>query len=437
MSISKKRSGRVKRSIDHSITAYMMIQFCFRSALFSGLFTAFMCALCFLPSLIQAQWSFSGNLQNKSINSLLCHGDTVYSATGGAGFFYSSDNGADWHQENSGLGQNLNANEITLSNGNLFLSTVSGGVFMAVPPGGNWVSTGPGITQSNVPALISDSSAVYAGCILAGVFRSTNLGQTWTRFALGEGDLLYSLHKNEQGFFIGLAGGGYRSTNNGVNWSSISSGLLNANVHSLDSKSGLLFAGTNIGFFRSGDIGSSWIEASHGLPSLWINEIKVINGAVLAATRNNGVYVSLNNGNNWTAINSGMADTNILTISYNSSYVFAGSAQGNVWKIPIQSVPVSVTAGSEMIVPETPELSVYPNPFNPSANIRFILPAEGFVTLTLYDMQGKEKKTFLNEYRSSGIHEVQFNSKELAAGVYFCKLTHNSNSYTQRIVLVK
>ncbi|MBX7043626.1 MAG: T9SS type A sorting domain-containing protein [Ignavibacteria bacterium] len=415
----------------------MIFQFCFRSASFSGLFTAFMCALCFLPSLIHAQWSFSGNLQNSSINSLLCRGDTVYSATGGAGFFYSSDNGADWLQENSGLGQNLNANAITLSNGKLFLSTVSQAVFMSDPPGGNWLSTGPGITQNNVPALISDSSAVYAGCILAGVFRTTNLGQTWTRFALGEGDLLYSLHKNEQGFFIGLAGGGYRSTNNGVNWSSISSGLLNANVHSLDSKTGLLFAGTNIGFFRSSDVGSSWIESSQGLPSLWINEIEVINGAVLAATRNNGVYISLNNGNNWTAINSGMADTNILSISHNATYVFAGSAQGNVWKIPVQTIPVSVNSGSELMHPKNPELTVYPNPFNPSANIRFNLPEGGSVLLTLYDIQGKEIETLLNEYRREGIHEVKLGSGELAAGVYFCKLKYNSTIITQRIVLTK
>ena len=415
----------------------MNFRICFFPVVRRRLIAFLMFSISVLPSLIQAQWSFSGNLENRSINFLLAKRDTVYAATGGAGFFYTTNNGVNWYQENSGLGQNLNTSSIALSKGNMFLSTVSGGVFMAVPPGGNWVSTGPGITQSNVPALLGDSSAVYAGCILAGVFRTTNLGQSWTRFALGEGDLLYSLHKNEQGFFIGLAGGGYRSTNNGVNWSSISSGLLNANVHSLDSKSGLLFAGTNIGFFRSSDTGSSWTKTSQGLPSLWINEIKVVNGAVLAATRNDGVYISLNNGNNWTAINSGMADTNILTISYNSSFVFAGSAQGNVWKIPIQSVPVSVTAGSEMIVPETPEMSVYPNPFNPSANIRFILPSGGLVTLTLYDMQGKEKKTLLNEYRSAGVHEVKFFSGELAAGVYFCKLEYNSNIYTRRIVLVK
>jgi hypothetical protein len=415
----------------------MNFRICFIPAFRRGLTAFLMFSIFVLPSLIQAQWNFSGNLENRSINFLLATGDTVYAATGGAGFFYTTNNGVNWYQENSGLGQNLNTGSIALSNGNLFLSTVSGGVFMAVPPGGNWVSTGPGITQSNVPALISDSSAVYAGCILAGVFRSTNLGQTWTRFALGEGDLLYSLHKNDQGFFIGLAGGGYRSTNNGVNWSSISSGLLNANVHSLDSKSGLLFAGTNIGFFRSADIGSSWIESSQGLSSLWINEIEVINGAVLAATRNNGIYISLNNGNNWTAINAGMGDTNILSISHNATYVFAGSAQGNVWKIPVQSIPVTVNSGIELIHPKNPELTVYPNPFNPSANFRFKLPEGGLVTLTLFNMQGKEMKTLLNEYRSSGIHVVQFISGELAAGVYFCKLKHNSNDYTQRIVLVK
>lgn len=415
----------------------MKFQFCFRSGISGSVFASFVLALCILPSIVQAQWNFSGNIGDANINSLLSPRDTVYAASGGAGFFYSADNGVSWQQENSGLGQNLGANAITLSNGKLFLSTVSGGVFMSVTPGGNWISTGPGITQSNVPALISDSSAVYAGCILAGVFRSTDLGQSWSRFALGEGDLLYSLHKNDQAFFIGLAGGGYRSTNNGANWSSISSGLLNANVFSLDSKPGHLFAGTDRGFFRSSDLGASWTESSQGLPAPWINEIKVINGAVLAATRNDGIYISLNNGNTWTAMNSGMADTNILSISYNSSYVFAGSAQGNVWKIPVQSIPVSVNEGSEPIQPESPELSVYPNPFNPSANIRFILPESGPVKLTLYDIRGKEQRTLVSEYRSAGTHEVQFSSEGLAAGVYFCTLKHNSITLSRRMVLAK
>jgi photosystem II stability/assembly factor-like uncharacterized protein len=65
----------------------------------------------------------------------------------------------------------------------------------------------------------------------------------------------------------------------------------------------------------------------------------------------------------------------------------------------------------------------YPNPFNPTTSIDFMLPADGFVTMKVYDILGREVATILNrEMMDEGEHTVDFAANELASGVYFYRL---------------
>ena len=386
---------------------------------------------------VAGQWTNTANLQNSFINSVLAEDDTVYAATGGNGFFYSPDNGIQWNQSNSGLGQNLSTTSLARSGGYLFVSTISERVFRAVPPGNNWSNTGSGISQTSVVELLSDSGVVYAGCSLAGVFKTTNNGLNWSRFALGEGDVLYSLHKNESGFFIGLAGGGFRSTNSGVNWSPFGNGLLNCNMHSIESKPGLLFTGSDLGFFYSTNTGSSWQQSNSGLPHPWINDLIVVNGVLVAALRNSGIFYSLNNGLQWLSFNGGVTDTNITCLTFSDEFIYAGSNRGNIFRAPVNSLPVGV----ENLQSEQPQSFMlhqnYPNPFNPSTLIRFTLSRSSFVTLEIYDAQGSKITELLKGIQYAGSYEIPFSGSNLAGGVYFCRLTVGDHSQSIKLVLLK
>ncbi len=80
----------------------------------------------------------------------------------------------------------------------------------------------------------------------------------------------------------------------------------------------------------------------------------------------------------------------------------------------------------------------YPNPFNPSTNIKFDMTKNGFVTLKIYDVSGKEISTLINnEYISVGTNEINFNAANLASGIYFYTLTAGTFTDTKRMVLVK
>jgi hypothetical protein len=79
----------------------------------------------------------------------------------------------------------------------------------------------------------------------------------------------------------------------------------------------------------------------------------------------------------------------------------------------------------------------YPNPFNPSTSIRFDLPKQGFVSLKVFDISGREVAELVKEELSAGVYEYNFDGSELGSGVYFYKLTTNNFSETKRMVLVK
>jgi hypothetical protein len=64
----------------------------------------------------------------------------------------------------------------------------------------------------------------------------------------------------------------------------------------------------------------------------------------------------------------------------------------------------------------------FPNPFNPSAMIRFRLPEAAQVTITLHDVLGREvAHAFTGELQSGG-HTLPVDGHALAGGVYFCRI---------------
>jgi hypothetical protein len=84
----------------------------------------------------------------------------------------------------------------------------------------------------------------------------------------------------------------------------------------------------------------------------------------------------------------------------------------------------------------------YPNPFNPSTKISYSIPELSFVTLKVYDVLGNEIATLVNEEKTSGIYEVEFNShsgtvRNLPSGIYFYTLTTGSFTQTKKMILLK
>lgn len=105
---------------------------------------------------------------------------------------------------------------------------------------------------------------------------------------------------------------------------------------------------------------------------------------------------------------------------------------------------LQATGTSEEIAsPETHSLiTVFPNPFNAETQIQFELPTEGFVSLSIYDGQGREVRSLIASELDPGIHQTVWNSRdnagaELPSGVYIARLAHQQGQASQKVLLVK
>ena len=79
----------------------------------------------------------------------------------------------------------------------------------------------------------------------------------------------------------------------------------------------------------------------------------------------------------------------------------------------------------------------YPNPFNPSTTISFSIPAQGDVSLKIYDVLGKEVVTLVDEMKSAGSYQITFDATQLASGMYFYRLDTKNFSEVKKMILLK
>lgn len=79
----------------------------------------------------------------------------------------------------------------------------------------------------------------------------------------------------------------------------------------------------------------------------------------------------------------------------------------------------------------------YPNPFNPSTKIKYTIPKTSLVTLTIYDLLGKEIETLVKEEKSPGYYETTFNGSNLSSGVYFYRISAGEYIQTKKFILLK
>jgi len=99
--------------------------------------------------------------------------------------------------------------------------------------------------------------------------------------------------------------------------------------------------------------------------------------------------------------------------------------------------PVAVEEEETTVPKEYTLYQNYPNPFNPATNIKFNLPKESKVRLTIYDAIGKEITVLVDGKLSAGSHTVTWNASNLASGVYFCRIEADNFKMTNKMLFMK
>lgn len=121
-------------------------------------------------------------------------------------------------------------------------------------------------------------------------------------------------------------------------------------------------------------------------------------------------------------------DESVLSDFVNTTAVGTGEDEGGD----------NVLASNDEIIPKEYSLKQnFPNPFNPTTNIRYDIPSDNFVTIKIYDILGKEVMNLVNKFKQAGRYIISFNANNLPSGIYFYKIKAGSFEQVRKMVMVR
>lgn len=158
---------------------------------------------------------------------------------------------------------------------------------------------------------------------------------------------------------------------------------------------GVIWVGTEIGIFASHN-GGSWFQMDNGLPAVAVWRMKIVDDQVVLATHGRGI---------WTldlvqAVTVEEAETDLP-----SAYILDQN---------------------------------YPNPFNAMTTIRFSVPEQSNVKLTVYDVAGRRVATLTDREYATGVHQINWDAGRQPSGMYFYRMeVAGQIVQTQTMTLIK
>ncbi len=186
--------------------------------------------------------------------------------------------------------------------------------------------------------------------------------------------------------------------------------------------------------------GTSWEQLGGKLPTnfIYVNFISGTNIAVCGGIGNASIaIVDLDKQLITVYSDSTKKNDDVFYVNFptvNSGYMCAG----DTYILSASFLPVTSINEQESSLKKQFLLSQnYPNPFNPTTTINYTVPKVSFVTIKVYDALGRELNTLVNEEKSAGNYNVEFNASKLASGIYFYRMQAGNFVGTKKLILLK
>jgi photosystem II stability/assembly factor-like uncharacterized protein len=407
-----------------------------------------------------AVWQPSNGIPNNVIvfcavskGSVMIAGTSSGNFTTGA-LYRSTDNGSNWAIVNTNVTNLSGIFSLTVKDNFIFAGTYEDGLLKSTDDGLTW-------TQDNVSGSqfagvfrlgVSGSTLVTYLNVNANYYLTTNNGQNWSTYTIPAAPNITSFYTDGPVIYAASQKGLFSSTNNGFNWTQGVNNGLPANpdgtkrliaITSLNNK---LFVSTNqpVNSVYASTDGNNWTQTNMALSTFsFVSSMEVSGSKIFAGIRavNNspdyGVAMTTNEGASWMPVNAGMpAGASVFDILIKDNKVYACTYLHGVLSSDIETL-TSIGSG-QLPEPEGYSLSQnYPNPFNPVTNFEFRVADFGFVSLKVYNLQGKEIQTLVSKNLNRGTYNISFDGSGLESGIYFYKLEAGDFSETRKMVIVK
>jgi photosystem II stability/assembly factor-like uncharacterized protein len=244
------------------------------------------------------------------------------------------------------------------------------------------------------------------------------------------------------GYATGESGIIMKTTDGGSNWTEqVIPSFHFRNIFFIDNLTGWV-TGYYLGVphytavFNTTDGGINWNETSFGtdesISGIYFTDN--MKGWAVGGSNSEGIiYYTSDGGSNWELQNIPLVNSLYRVYFFNE---YCGWAVGHLGTI----------IATDNAVPVTPELSTpveyslkqnYPNPFNPATTIKYSIPSDGIVKLSVFNAIGEVVSTLVNEFKSAGNYEIDIDAGGLSSGIYFYRMQAGNFVETKKMVLMK
>jgi photosystem II stability/assembly factor-like uncharacterized protein len=211
---------------------------------------------------------------------------------------------------------------------NIFAVGGSSDVYKSTEKGSSWSSVGT--RPCGTPDSVVNTPIITVGNMLFcvtygnGVYRSIDYGVTWVQVNTGLLNLFtWCLAYSNSFLYVGTENNIYISSDNGANWTAISSWIYPQNIcHSLFVDGNNLYVGTDAGIYVTSNNGASWTTINTGLAPTDIRSIVKCNDILFCVDFANGIYKF--DGASWTSCNTGLLDLRMTFLYSHDNQLFSG-----------------------------------------------------------------------------------------------------------------
>jgi len=275
-------------------------------------------------------WKIScGGLKYYQVSSLASKGDTLFAGTSN-GLFISYDDGNNWIE--GGYQENY-VYYLFMHNNRLFLWTFDQ-MYYSDDLGQTFNYS---CAYDNIQHMFAFNNYLFISLFGTGVYRSSDNGMTWSSANNGlitlnaygftsSGSILFLSTRNNPDGRV------YTSTNNGNNWIPCSYSFPINNLGVLSTEGNYVYANAGAEMYISTDLGSSWINRTGELPYNWSTSILSYNGKTFTSPVFSGIYRTTNQGVNWFISDSGFYNAATMSFASGGGFLFAAAGTSGIWR---------------------------------------------------------------------------------------------------------
>ncbi|MDP2302559.1 MAG: T9SS type A sorting domain-containing protein [Ignavibacteria bacterium] len=417
-----------------------------KTFLFSHLF------FLFLVQVTSAQWQHVFNPGSR-ILSIKQIEDRIYLGTEDYGAWLSKNDGLDWiNLPTASLIGSYDIKDFEFDGQSVWIGSIGGSIIYSANGETNWQVFENGFTtQTLISRLIKIGDTLFAahstdiGLQVSGIYKTHINSANWEISGIGFPDRLYSISSfiltNSNFMYVGAQGNGQKgnlfvSKNSGKNWHpKFVENYFDVNC--LTTNSINIYAGTGNGIYHTTEEDSIWKNYSDDLKGFFVDDIVYNNAILYAAIENMGLICSNDDGKTWKNItyNLPLENDYISKLYFSNEHIYVGlGSENGLWKVPLSLVYIE----EDYSRIESFELHQnYPNPFNPTTKIRYSVPIDDIVQLSVYNVLGEEVKTLINEYKRAGSYEANFDASNFSGGVYFYRLICGNYSVSKKMIQLR